>query len=83
MVPEEAVKEVAQLTGLAPEELEESLRVRTVEWELLPIAVQALIRDTTEWPDDAAVDLIFREQSTRLRRRWEEQIRAGHNATWR
>ncbi len=78
--PDEAVREVCNQFELAPEELEESLRVRSVEWELLPSAVQNLIRDTDEWPDNAQVDAIYREQSTRLRRRWADQIRAGQNA---
>ena len=46
--PEEAVKEVCAQYDLAADELEESLRVRSVEWELLPVAVQALIRDSDE-----------------------------------
>jgi RNA polymerase primary sigma factor len=79
-LPEEAVAEVAARCGLAKEELEESLRVRAVEWELLPAAVQALVRDGEAWPDDAAVDALFRTQRARLERRVEEQIRAGHAA---
>jgi RNA polymerase primary sigma factor len=79
-VPEEAVAEVCSSFDLSKEELEESLRIRSVEWELLPVAVQSLIRDSDEWPDDTAVDQVFREHSARLRRRWEDQIRAGHNA---
>jgi len=78
--PEEAVREVAASFELTPEELEESLRVRSVEWELLPVAVQTVIRDTEEWPEDSAIDLIFREQSVRLRKRWDDQIRSGHNS---
>jgi RNA polymerase primary sigma factor len=79
-LPEEAVSDVCAQLGLATDELEESLRVRSVEWELLPIAVQNLIRDTTEWPDDAEIDAIFRSQTMRLKRRWDEQTRAGHLA---
>jgi len=79
-VPEEAVQEVCDIFGLTSDELEESLRVRNVEWELLPAAIQALIRDTEEWPDDKEVDLIFREQTARLRRRWLQEIETGKNA---
>ena len=79
-VPEEAVTEVCATFDLSREELEESMRIRSVEWELLPVAVQSLIRDTDEWPEDSAVDQIFRDHSARLRRRWEDQVRAGHNA---
>jgi len=84
-VPGEAVAEVCLAFGLGADEqgralLEESLRLRSVEWELLPAAVQALLRESEGWPEDAAVDRIFRAQGARLGRRWEEQVRAGHNA---
>jgi len=79
-VPEEAVSEVCDIFGLTSDELEESLRIRNVEWELLPTAIQALIRDTEEWPDDAGVDQLFREQAQRLRRRWLTEIENGKNA---
>jgi RNA polymerase primary sigma factor len=79
-VPEEAVREVRAEFSLSSEELEESLRVRSVEWELLPAAVQSLIRDGDDWPDNATVDQIFRDQQARLRRRYSDQIRAGQSA---
>ena len=79
-VPEAAVGSVCERLGLGVDELEESLRLRTVEWDLLPTAIQALIRDTEEWPDDAQVDRIFREQADRLRRRWDDQIEKGRQA---
>jgi RNA polymerase primary sigma factor len=76
-LPEEAVQDVCARLGIAQDELEESMRVRSVEWELLPLAVQNLIRDTTDWPDDAEIDAIFRSQADRLQRRWDEQVRSG------
>ncbi|MCC6791436.1 MAG: RNA polymerase sigma factor RpoD [Thermomicrobiales bacterium] len=79
-LPEEAVVEVSASFGISREDLEESLRIRSVEWELLPVSVQTLIRDADEWPDVSAVDQLFREQSARLKRRWDDQIRSGHNA---
>ncbi len=79
-VAEGAVINSCARLGLTAEELEESLRQRTVEWGLLPPAIQNLVRDTEEWPDDLTVDLLFREQNARLRRRWEEQIEAGNRA---
>ena len=79
-VPEGAISAICQRFGLTAEELEESLRQRTVEWDLLPPAVQNLIRDTEEWPEDARVDQIFRDQLPRLRRRWDDQIEAGNKA---
>jgi RNA polymerase primary sigma factor len=79
-VPEEAVNEVCEIFGLTSDELEESLRIRNVEWELLPAAIQALIRDSEEWPEDSEVDQVFREQALRLRRRWLTEIENGKNA---
>jgi RNA polymerase primary sigma factor len=79
-VPEAAVSSVCERFGIGADDLEESLRLRTVEWDLLPTAIQALIRDTEEWPDDAHVDRIFRDQSDRLRRRWDDQIEKGRQA---
>jgi RNA polymerase primary sigma factor len=79
-VPDEAIREVREQFGLTAEELEESLRVRSVEWELLPAAVQNLIRDGDDWPDNEAVDQIFRDQKARLARRFNDQIRAGQSA---
>ncbi len=79
-VPEGAVKAVCGRFGLSAEELEESLRTRTVEWDLLPVAIQNLLRDTEAWPDDREVDQVFRDQAARLRRRWDEQVEAGNKA---
>jgi RNA polymerase primary sigma factor len=80
-VPEDAVNAVCEQFGLAsPEALEESLRQRTIEWDLLPLAIQNLIRDTDEWPDDATVDRIYREQADKLRRTWAKQIDEGSRA---
>jgi RNA polymerase primary sigma factor len=79
-VPEGAVGAVCERFGLTSEELEESLRTRTIEWDLLPPSVQNLIRDTDAWPDEAVVDQLFRDQSVRLRRRWDDLIEQGGRA---
>jgi RNA polymerase primary sigma factor len=79
-VPEEAIKRVAERFELTPEEFEESLRLRAVEWDLLPVAVQSLLRDGEAWPPDEDVDRVFREQLPRLERRWADQIEAGCRA---
>ena len=76
-LPDEAVKEVCAQLNMSPDELEESMRVRSVEWELLPVSVQNLIRDTAEWPDDCEVDALFRVHADRLQRRWDEHIHSG------
>jgi RNA polymerase primary sigma factor len=80
-VPEAAVaRACAALGGHLPEELEESMRQRTVEWDLLPPAVQNLIRTAGGWPDDAAVRELYAQQSGRLARRFDEQVAQGARA---
>jgi RNA polymerase primary sigma factor len=79
-LPEEAVAEVCRSLGLASDELEESMRVRSVEWELLPISVQNLIRDSVDWPDDTEIDALFRSHAARLQRRWDDTIKNGEMA---
>ena len=79
-LPEEAVTQVCAELGMASNQLEESFRLRSVEWELLPVKVQDLIRDTTEWPDDALVDQVFREDASKIQRLWDNQIKIGHDA---
>jgi RNA polymerase primary sigma factor len=75
-----AIARAARERGISVEELEESVRIRNVEWDLLPSNLQALIRDTDAWPDDEAVDLLLVEQADRLDRRWEDQLVSGTRA---
>ena len=79
-LPEEAVTQVCAELGMASNELEESFRLRSVEWALLPQTVKDLIQDTTEWPDDAVVDQLFRDGTEGIQKRWENQIKIGHQA---
>ncbi len=79
-IPEDAVRTVCADLGVSAEELEESLRLRTVEWNLLPVNVQNLIRDTDAWPEDHVVDQLFRDQVERTQRRWGDQIELGRQA---
>jgi RNA polymerase primary sigma factor len=77
---QERVEAVCQEFDLSLAELELSLRHRSVEWDLLPSAIQGLIRDNDEWPADQEVDRIFRDQTSRLQRRWEDTIDSGERA---
>ncbi|CAA9552921.1 MAG: RNA polymerase sigma factor RpoD [uncultured Thermomicrobiales bacterium] len=79
-VPEAAAKAVGALHGLALDELEETLRVRTVEWDLLPAPIQSRIRSADTWPDDAEIDQIYRDQAARLQRRWDDMVVSGAGA---
>jgi len=79
-LPEGTLQGIAATLGLAPEEIEESLRRRTVEWDLLPLPIQTMIRDTDAWPDDDAVDRALTQQEARLKRRWDEMVISGGKA---
>ncbi|MFM9107805.1 MAG: RNA polymerase sigma factor RpoD [Chloroflexota bacterium] len=79
-VPEAAIKAACERLSISAEDLEERLRLRTVEWDLLPPAVQSLIRDTDAWPGDADIARICADQRERLQRRWESDIEKGRQA---
>jgi RNA polymerase primary sigma factor len=79
-ISETAMSRAARERGITVDEQEESVRLRNVEWDLLPSSLQALIRDTETWPDDATVDLLLVEQADRLTRRWEDQLVSGTRA---
>ncbi|HEU0114556.1 MAG TPA: sigma-70 family RNA polymerase sigma factor, partial [Thermomicrobiales bacterium] len=77
---EEAIGRVCEAAAISPEELEESLRLRAVEWDLLPFALQNLMRDGAEWPGDEAVELALRDAGDRLRKRWDDFVEYGARA---
>ncbi len=77
---EAAIQQVCAAFELSPEELEESLRDRFVEWELLPSSLQTLCRDGESWPTDEAVDQVIRERLDRLQRRWDDTLEQAERA---
>jgi len=79
-LPEGSLLDIARGIERSPEELEESLRLRTVEWDLLPAQVQNLIRSTEEWPADDEIQAIFQQHEARLTRRWDDVIASGGKA---
>jgi len=80
--PEDAITAASRRVGLSPEQLEESLRRRIVEWELLPVQIQSLLRRTAAepWPDEADVLACFRLDLPMLERCWERAIEEGEAA---
>jgi RNA polymerase primary sigma factor len=79
-VPKEAISGTCKAFGLPADALEEQLRQRVVEWELLPPPVQSLIRTGDNWPDDRKVRDIFAEREERQARRWRDYQLAGRRA---
>ena len=81
-LPEEAVAATASRFELTAEALEESLRQRSVEWELLPKRVRELLdgRADEPWPDDDSVMLLLNADLAELARFWERKIQEGEAA---
>jgi RNA polymerase primary sigma factor len=79
---EEAITANAERFGLSPEALEESLRLRTVEWGLLSHELRDLLAYAAvdEWPDEAFVQSYLCGNARELERRWERKIQEGEAA---
>lgn len=80
--PESAIEAATQHLEKTPEALEESLRLRNVEWELLPPGLLDLLSttDANEWPDDDLVGELLRYDAADLARTWERRILEGESA---
>jgi RNA polymerase primary sigma factor len=80
--PEGTIAAVSERLNLSPEQLEESLRCRNVEWELLPLQVRDLLRHSVvhPWPDEEHVLEHLRADIPNLERRWERAIEEGEAA---
>ena len=80
--PEGAVTAVSERLNITPEQLEESLRCRNVEWQLLPLQVRDLLQDSVvqPWPDEEYVLELLRADVPNLERRWERSIEEGEAA---
>jgi RNA polymerase primary sigma factor len=79
---ESTITGVSERLNLSPEQLEESLRCRNVEWELLPLQVRELLRHSVvqPWPDEEYVLELLRADISNLERRWERAIEEGEAA---
>jgi RNA polymerase primary sigma factor len=80
--PESAIAAVSERLNVSPEALEESLRCRNVEWELLPLQVRDLLRHSVvhPWPDEDQILELLRADIPNLERRWERAIAEGEAA---
>jgi len=78
--PEKTIKQAAESLDLAPNQLEEELRLRTVEWELLPSQIQAMVETNDGWPAEESVRAWFVAREARNRRRWRDLQLAGRRA---
>ena len=80
--PETAIGAVSEGLNCSPEELEESLRRRKVEWGLLPPRIRDLLRHSAvdPWPDEADVLELLQADVADLERAWERAIQDGEAA---
>jgi RNA polymerase primary sigma factor len=77
-IPESAVDAACDaLDGIAPDELEESLRLRTVEWDLFPANIRCMLRPRAAWPDDEIVLGVLTRFTPNLARDFKEQVTQG------
>jgi RNA polymerase primary sigma factor len=75
-----AVKTVRQQYDLSEAALEEELRLRRVEWELLPESIRRVLGVDESWPDDATIRSLWEKRELRQKRRWDEVEIAGRQA---
>jgi RNA polymerase primary sigma factor len=80
--PEGAITAVSERLNITPEQLEESLRCRNVEWQLLPLQVRDLLQNSIvqPWPEEEHILELLRADILNLERRWERSIEEGEAA---
>ena len=80
--PESSINAAASQFDLTPGALEESLRLRNVEWELFPQPLLDLFAPAsiTHWPADDTVLGCLRPHLDDVEREWERQIQEGEAA---
>ena len=72
---------VAARIGLTREQLEESLRLRQVEWDLLPVVLRERLEDVSaEWLDEATIRSLLGSTSRELKLAFDARIVAGTSA---
>jgi RNA polymerase primary sigma factor len=79
---ESVIAAAASSMGITPDVLEEALRQRNVEWELLPVQLHEHFRvmGWSSWPDDENVLALMQRDVTALERNWERKIQEGDAA---
>lgn len=77
---ESCMSRAAEILELAPEEIEEELRRRRVEWDLLPAQLQDDLAPPTAWVDDVACDDVLARSRFRMEREYSRMIVEGGTA---
>jgi RNA polymerase primary sigma factor len=79
-LPEGGIETVCSQLTIGPEELEESLRLRMVEWDLLPLTLRTAMRGPDDWLEDSRVECLCQEEEQRHLRRWDDMVTTGERA---
>ncbi len=79
-IDEQIVANVSKRNGITPNQLEEHLRLRRVEYALLPPEVQSLMSTVEYMPSENEVHPVFRAVSGSLATRWNDAIVRGDAA---
>ncbi len=79
-LPDAAIEAIGVRHEIAADALEEQLRLRTVEWELMPAPLQQALGASDTWPEESAVLELFETRKARMTRRWRDTQLAGRQA---
>jgi RNA polymerase primary sigma factor len=82
-IEDKVIDHVCELNDISASALEEHLRLRRVEYALLPPEVQSLLSSVEFMPDEAEVNAVFRAVSGSLAARWSDAIVRGDAARQR
>jgi RNA polymerase primary sigma factor len=77
---QEQFKALADELGCAIEQLDEAVRLRAVEYQLMPKNVQRLLERSTEWPSEEQVRALLADRPATLARQYEDMIGRGEVA---
>lgn len=79
-VDPKALEKIAKAHDLSNVDLEEQLRLRRVEWALLPEAIQRVVEVDKPWPSDDSVQSLWEKREARQLRTFEQIEVAGAQA---
>lgn len=80
---DQAISDITARFEISRDELEEQLRLRRIEFDLLPAEMRDLVNGVDEWPPDDAIEDLFQRNALLCERRWEEMGRRGDFARMR
>jgi RNA polymerase primary sigma factor len=77
---QEGLKELADGLGCAPEQLDEAVRLRAIEYGLMPKNVVRRLERSPEWPTDEQFQAMIADRPATLARQYEDLVARGEVA---